>query len=205
MNKNIKYIIETIQKFNPVEYQDDEQSPIDYNTILDTLDPIGGFIFLLKSYQWKQKNNEFYIDSNNLNYDIFANIKNVLFKISNEYKQLYPDKNTETSDVYIRENIDRAIRNTYNLSYEMPGSIYELAILSSEIDKDPVQDYKIYSGIIFKLEFNRNYRNFSLCKYYKKIPIYSQSYYNGNLEDGFIKCTSVPKVLMDKIINEFNL
>lgn len=204
MNKNIKYIIETIQKFNPVEYQEDAQDLIDHDTIINILNPINGFIFQIKTYKWKRKNNILYINSENLKYTIFDNIKNSLFKIRNSYNQLYPNKDIETVNIYIRETIDKAMRDTYNLSYETPGNIYELAIISSEMNKNQVQDYKIHNGVIFRLEFGNDCKNFSLYRYYKQTPVYSWGY-NENMEEGFSIYGSVPKILLDKIINEFNL
>lgn len=52
-NKNIKYIIEGLNNFNPADYNDNNETLIDSEAISQITDPIDSFILFLKRYNWK--------------------------------------------------------------------------------------------------------------------------------------------------------
>lgn len=82
MNKNIKYIIEKIQKFNPIDYNDDDI--IDKDTISEITDPINSFLQFLEQYVQGPTDGHIRIYGENLKKE-WLEINNKIITLSNSY------------------------------------------------------------------------------------------------------------------------
>lgn len=90
MIKDIKYIIEELQKFNPADYSDDKEDIIDNNTIQELTDPVNKFLLFLDKFDWNISYDEAVItnDSNKKTHDEFNLIINELNKLMDSYREV---------------------------------------------------------------------------------------------------------------------
>ena len=89
MNKNIKYLIEELQKFNPIDYSDNEDDVIDNETICELTDPVKQFLLFLDTLDWNISDDEVTITSDSENsHNLFNLIIKELNKLMDNYKEV---------------------------------------------------------------------------------------------------------------------
>ena len=100
MKYNIKYLIESLQKFNPSDYNDNEDDIIDNKIINDLTDPVSLFINYIGQFNWKVNINltaaTFPSISNN------ENLPKIWTNISSKIEEMidtYDDSDEELADV----------------------------------------------------------------------------------------------------------
>lgn len=156
MNKDIKYIIEKIQKFNPVDYQDDEHDIIDTDTVETILDPMYQLLNLLSTFKWERKKQWGSIKG--ISYENYISIRD---KIINMTKNRSESSN-ENAKLYFNEDMQTIFLGFLGIEEIYK---YKLAILdkNNETDLNNLSNWDISSnidnGIVFEFEIHKTKTN----------------------------------------------
>lgn len=145
MNKNIKYLIKEIQKFDTADYQDD--NIIDTETVDNIIDPVDDFIMFLNSYEWKPYKGFDYPSGIHI---IEPSLKETYMSIYEELNKLI-DKFSENYQSY--KPIDKTAyfceTSIYN-EHGMRGTIFYIIDAKTETKKYCIYLYPSYCGTFFR-------------------------------------------------------
>lgn len=124
LDKCIDMLTESLQKFNPTDYSDEENDIIDNETINDLTDPINDFLSFLNKYSWREcpiGQLEMRMNSGRNNNKLFFVWKDIYTQINNLmdiYSDVYDSKasNKDMAYVYIKpmdDDYQYGIKTTY--------------------------------------------------------------------------------------------
>ena len=151
MNKNIKYIIEEIQKFNPIDYQEDEYNIINNDKIKLILDPIQQLLNFLETFKWEKKKQYSYIK--NISYEDFVLIRNRIINTTKNQSEHLLDKNKAL--LYFNEDTQTVFIGLFGIEKIYK---YKLAILYKEESLENLSNLNISeenNGIEFNFEIHK--------------------------------------------------